>query len=129
VEPPEPPNEFAYPTPNTWPFHFVDGFQFVPVTPPAPPAPPRQVNPIPPGNPPLVRDPAEFATRRGELTFPGAIGGSFFGNAVDVSLDLIRNARPDDFLDWDLDGDPGIGFPTWQEPSPTSPRSASTPET
>jgi len=129
VEAPEKPFEFAYPTPNTWPFHFVDGLQFVPVTAPSPPAPPKQVNPViaPPGKPPLVRDAAQFVVRQGMLKFPGTIG-SFFGNAVDVSLDLILNAKPAEFLDWDLDGDPGIGFPTWQEPSSTSPRTASIPE-
>jgi hypothetical protein len=132
TEPPEPPNEFAYPTPPTWPFHFVDGLQPVPPppTPPGlPPAEPRPVNSLSTseGGAPLVHDAVQFAARRGLLNVPGAVG-NFFGNAVDVSMELILNTKPAEFLDWDLDGDPGIGFPTWQLPTATSPRSASIPE-
>lgn len=132
TEAPEPPNEFSYPVPPTWPFHFVDGFQPVP-PPPSPPGlplgTPLQVNPInaPPISRPLIRDAIQFAIRRGMLNVPEIVG-NFFGNAVDVSLELIVKTSPSDFLDWDLDGDPGIGFPTWQLPTPTSPRSASIPE-
>jgi hypothetical protein len=127
-EAPESPAEFAYPVPPTWPYHFINGLQFVPQpAPPAPPVPAQQINPIPQGAPPLVRDRAQFTARQGALNAPDSIG-SLFGNAVDVSLELILNARPEEFLDWDLDGDPGIGFPTWQLPTAASPRSAGVPE-
>lgn len=124
------PQEFAYPTPPTWPFHFVDGLQpqFAPQT--VPPTPrrldvPRQVNPLnaPQFSRPLVRDPVQFGIRQGMLGVPGAIG-MFFGNAVDVSFELITDALPSDYLNWDLDGDRGIGFPTWTLPTPSSPPGA-----
>ncbi len=129
TEPPEAPPEFSYPTPSTWPFHFVDGLQPTPAPAGSPAGTitgvPLPVNPLnaPAGVPPLVRDPAPFAARRAALTSQDAIA-SFFGNAVDVGLDLIRNAMPADFLDWDLTADPGIGFPTWQVPTAASARSA-----
>jgi hypothetical protein len=129
-EPPEPPNEAAYGTPPTWPFHFVDGLQ--PVPPPSgsptgsPPGVPQQVNPQ--GSPPLVSDAVRFKTLQGLLNVPLINATVFFGNAVDVSMELILKTKPADFLDWDLDGDPGIAFPTWRLPTPTSPRSSSIPE-
>jgi hypothetical protein len=124
-EPPELPNEFAYstdPAVGIWPFHFVDGFRAVPGM----PAPPQQLNPQ--GSTPLVTDAGRFATMQGLLDVPGVTRGVLFGNAVDVSLELILKTKPAEFLNWDLDGDPGIGFPTWQVPTSTSPRSALTPE-
>jgi len=123
AEPLEPPVENAYPSEPTWPYHFTDGLRFVANQPP------QQVNALQslPGQPPLVRDPNEWNARRGKLAIPRAID-KFFGNAVQVSLDLIQKAQPKEFLDWDLDGDPGIGFPTWLLPTAISPRSNAIPE-
>jgi hypothetical protein len=87
-----------------------------------PPPPPVQVNPALP----LVIDQSEFAGRQSRLGDSLATEGAF-GNAVDVAL-LILKTPPDQLLDWDLDGDPGIGYPTWLLPSPTSPRSAAVSE-
>jgi hypothetical protein len=80
-----------------------------------------------PGSPPLVRDAAQFASRQVMLNVPTSTN-SLFGNAVDVSLELIFNTPTDQLLDWDLDGDPGIGYPTWLLPDVVSSRSASIPE-
>jgi hypothetical protein len=41
----------------------------------------------------------------------GAPQGAF-GNALEVALALIR-APQDELLNWDLDGDRGLGWPTW----------------
>ena len=57
----------------------------------------------------LDRDEWERRMQRAEL---GGIPQGAFGNAVDVALGLIR-APQDEFLDWDLDGDRGLGWPTW----------------
>jgi hypothetical protein len=119
----EPPAEQAYPTDPTWPYHFVDGLEFV-----AKNQPPQQLNPLSSlGGKPLVRDDNEWNARRGKLNQQNATGG-FFGNAVEVSLELILNTNPKEFLDWDLDGDPGIGFPTWELSTPGTPRNQSQPE-
>jgi hypothetical protein len=137
IEPLEVPAENAYPSFQipTWPYHFVDGLQASGATlagQPPPPA-PQQVNkplPAPGETVPVVRDAQVFQAIRGNLNVPQATNKffGFFGNAVDVSLDLILNASPADFLNWDLDADPGIGYPTWVLPSPGAPRSSSIPE-
>jgi len=125
VEPVEPPDEISYPIGKTWPFHFVDGLKFVDPT-----QPPQQLNPLFTllGAPkPLVRDEAEWNARRTRIdTKPST--RTLFGNAVDVSLELIQQQQPREFLDWDLDGDAGIGFPTWVLPTSGAPRSAAEPE-
>jgi len=129
-EPLEPPTAIAYPVNPTWPFHFIDGFQpSGPIAPGGPLGPPGQVNPVLtlPNSPPLVRDPVQFAQRQGALAAPSSIA-ALFGNAVDVSLDLIQKTKPEELLDWDLDGDAGIGFPTWVLPTAGSSRSAAVPE-
>jgi len=69
----------------------------------------------------------QFAQRQGALAAPSSIA-ALFGNAVDVSLDLIQKTKPEELLDWDLDGDAGIGFPTWVLPTAGSSRSAAVPE-
>jgi hypothetical protein len=120
----ESPNENAYPTSATWPSHFADGLQFTAAN-----ATPKQVNALNTlsGSTPLARDATEWQARRGKLAAAKAVD-KFFGNAVDVSMDLIQNAKSKDFLDWDLDGDPGIGFPTWLLPKKQAPRSTAIPE-
>lgn len=121
----EPPVENAYPSKGTtWPYHFIDGLTYY-----VPPQPPAQVNPLfsLPNRPSLIRDANEWNGRRGTIGDPRAID-TFFGNAVEVSLDLILKAQPNEFLDWDLDSDPGIGFPTWLLPAANAARSNAIPE-
>ncbi|HMH22000.1 MAG TPA: hypothetical protein VK563_09495 [Puia sp.] len=144
TEPTEENRVFAYPSNPVWPFHFVDGLQ--PTSPPPLPpgsAPgPRVGDPLQvnkkfalPGRPAMVRDGVEFALRQSQLNFP-LVNVNFFGNAVDVSLELIEVVTPQefmtqdlDFLNWDLDGDPGLEFPTWILRDPLGgPRVSSIPE-
>ncbi|GHO88690.1 hypothetical protein [Dictyobacter formicarum] len=130
TEPVELPAETIYPFDLTWPFHFVDGLQFASTT-----MPPKQINPlfsltsVPPAPPapPLVHDKNEWQARRDRINKANATN-EFFGNAVDVSLELLLSTQPAEFLDWDLDGDAGIGFPTWLLPTPGAARSAAIPE-
>lgn len=116
----ETPEENAYPVANTYPHHFVDGLS---------PGTTIDENPLfaLPGRPPLVRDAAEFNARKGMLSIRRPFN-TLFGNAVAVSLELINNTQPDELLDWDLYGDPGIGFPTWRLINAADPRSAAAPE-
>jgi hypothetical protein len=114
TEPLEPPSEWAYLDGSLWPDHFVDGRQGFAPNPPNPTPPPQQLNPLVslPGQPPLVRDPAAFQDRQARLGTSENIGQPF-GNAVDVSLELILNTQTTELLNWDLDADRGLGFPTW----------------
>ena len=117
--------EFSYLGGLPWPFSFVDGMRFTTLT-----TPPTQVNPrfTVTGSPvPLVRDRIEWTNRRARLNVFNATATAI-GNAVDISLELIFVAQPADYLDWDLDADPGIGYPTWILPSPTASRNTSIPE-
>ncbi|GLV53253.1 hypothetical protein KDH_01080 [Dictyobacter sp. S3.2.2.5] len=125
TEPLESPAENIYPVDLAWPFHFVDGFQFASTG-----APPQQLNPLfslPGASSPLVRDMDEWQARQGRIDTPDATN-TFFGNAVDVSMELILKTQSSELLDWDLDGDPGIGFPTWLLPESGDPRSSAIPE-
>jgi hypothetical protein len=126
----ETPSKTSYPIPGIFPFHFVDGLQFVPGAKPTdPPLPPLQVNGLftASGRPvPLVRDEQAWKSRRAALN-EGAAWRILFGNAVDVALDLIAS-DPKQRLDWDLDADPGFGHPTWLLPSASAPRSSLVPE-
>ena len=129
TEPLESPGEIAYTDRQQFPWHFIDGL--TPTGSSSMPA-PQQVNPLGQGanGVPMVRDPATFADRRARLSMGNLVSDDrIFGNAVDVSVDLIENADPRLLLDWDRDADPGYGFPTWQLPSPGSPRSSAIPET
>jgi hypothetical protein len=132
----EAPAQVAYPFDPRYPSDFVDGNQFVRVVSPRPaPQPPdvtiqtKQQNPLfrlDANSVPLVHDKSEWTRRRGRLGVERAMTTPF-GNAVDISLDLI--AHPEvDLLDWDLAGDRGVGFPTWQLPTPTTPPGAPIPE-
>ncbi len=128
AEPTELPERTLYPFDGTtWPFHFVDGMKPQSTKPAkaTDPLVPTQINPlnVQSGRPPLTRDPIEFSSRQGGLNSPFN-QNRFFGNAVDVSIDLI-NSSPKELLNWDLDGDPGIGTPTWVLPTASSPRSSS----
>jgi hypothetical protein len=121
TEGPEQPGEFSYPGSLPWPFSFVDGRRFT-----SPTTAPTQVNPrftVAGASVPLVRDRNEWSARRGRLNVFNATATPI-GNAVDICLDLIF-AKPGDYLDWDLDGDPGIGYPTWLLPSTIASRNMS----
>jgi hypothetical protein len=119
TEPLEPSRQISYAEGSWWPRHFVDGFSFVDNGPTAVPRfTATQDNPLDaPGGTPSVLDSNEWELRmqRAEL---GGIPQGAFGNAVDVALTLIRTPQ-DDLLDWDLDGDRGIGWPTWVWNDPT----------
>lgn len=118
----EAPPTVSYPAVGEYPLHFVDGLRFTSAT-----TPPTQSNALAEsGGLPLVRNKKEWEARRGRVAeaMPARV---FFGNAVDVARALIGTA-PGDLLDWDLDGDAGIGHPTWELPAPGAPRSASVPE-
>lgn len=124
TEPLEPQAVTAYRSSRLWPAHFADGLAFTPGGPPAPP--PTQTNPLVDAQgTPVVRNLDEWKLRRLNLGKTYELG---FGNAVDISLDLIEKAATDELLDWDLDGDPGLGAPTWVLPTPTTPRSGAIPE-
>jgi hypothetical protein len=126
VEALEQPAQVSYPDGlPPWPFSFVDGMQFT-----TPTAPPMQINPrftVPGSSVPLVRDRAEWQARQARLNVSNATTTPI-GNAVDICMDLIFAAQPADYLDWDLDADPGIGYPTWILPFHNAPRSVAIPE-
>jgi hypothetical protein len=128
--PSETPSKVSYPLPGIFPFHFVDGLQFVaPAKSTDPPLPPVQVNGLftsDGSSVPLVRDEMAWKQRRGELMVSSSYR-ILFGNAVDVALDLLRS-DPKQRQDWDLDGDPGFGHPTWVLPFAGAPRSSLIPE-
>ncbi|WP_283135743.1 hypothetical protein [Rhizohabitans arisaemae] len=121
AEPPEPPRQISYPEGSWYPRHFVDGFSFVDNGPTAVPRfPGTQDNPLDaPLGKPSVLDPDQWELRM-QRAEHGGIPQGVFGNAVDVSLTLIR-APQSDLLNWDLDGDRGIGWPTWTMTDPTNP--------
>ncbi|MBA3491492.1 MAG: hypothetical protein H0T55_05355 [Rubrobacteraceae bacterium] len=113
TEPVELPRQISYAEGSWWPRHFVDGFSFVDNGPTAVPRfPATQDNPLDaPGGMPSVLDHDEWELRMQRAELGGTPQGAF-GNAVDVALALIR-APQDELLDWDLDGDRGLGWPTW----------------
>jgi len=48
-----------------------------------------------------------------QLAEHGETPQGMFGNAVDVALTLFRRTPAQKLLSWDLDGDRGVGWPTW----------------
>lgn len=120
TEPLEPPREISYPEGVWWPSHFVDGFSFVDRGATAHPRfPATQDNPLDrPGGRPSVLNSDEWERRMQIAEREGGGAQGAFGNAVDVALALIR-APQDKLLDWDLDGDRGLGWPTWVWRDPT----------
>jgi hypothetical protein len=121
TEPLEPPPVHAYNNASVFPFHFVDGIE---------PTTLGQLNalrPAPSGRP-MIRDRAVWDDRSSRLNARFLVSAEdLFGNAVDVSLDLL-GAPVDELLNWDRDADPGNGFPTWRLPTAGSARSAAVPE-
>ncbi|MER8186158.1 hypothetical protein [Kitasatospora sp. NPDC094015] len=119
TEPLEAPMQMSYPEGPWWPLHFVDGFSFTDAGPGAVPRfPATQDNPLAaPVGTPTVLDPAAWEQRMHSAETGGRPQGAF-GNAVDVAVALI-GAPTMPLLDWDLDGDRGIGWPTWvfQDPA------------
>jgi hypothetical protein len=115
----EAPRQTSYVDGPLLPMHAVDGVTVTADGPGStPPYSMSQDNPVDrsPSGTPKVLDPAEWEQRMGRAE-AGQATGSAFGNAVDVALELIA-APPEALLDWDLDGDRGIGWPAWVRKSP-----------
>lgn len=115
TENPEEPGQVSYVKGSWWPRHFVDGFSFVDNGPAASPRyASTQDNPLAdPGAGPTILDLDEWQQRMSVAEDGGTPQGAF-GNAVDVALALLRDPQSD-LLHWDLDGDRGLGWPTWVE--------------
>ena len=122
VEPLEEPAQVSYPHKKAWPYHFVDGMEAsdggVGANPRFTTAQKNAVT-IGAGGRLKVLDAETWEQRRNLLRESPAFD-SLWGNAVDVSLAILA-AKPQEILDWDLDGDRGIGFPTWLG-SPNDPK-------
>jgi hypothetical protein len=112
-EPLETPGQVSYSEGSWWPRHAVDGFSFVDRGPTVVPRyPSSQDNPLATAaGRPSVLDAGEWERRMTRAEQGGTPQGSF-GNAVDVSLAFIHEPA-DEMLNWDLDGDRGLGWPTW----------------
>lgn len=109
----EPPFQTSYPEGSWTPSHFLDGLTFTDNGPAVPRFTSTQTNPLDaPMGKPSVLDPEEWKKRM-EQAEQGATPQGSFGNAVDVALTVLRRAQDQPLLDWDLDGDRGIGWPTW----------------
>ncbi|CAN5539612.1 hypothetical protein BH09ACT7_BH09ACT7_35440 [soil metagenome] len=113
--------QLSYSTSPVWPRHFVDGFTATAVPGSVPPSfTSTQDNPLAIRDGiPTVLSADEWDERLKIATDSGVLDVTAFGNAVDVAnalLDADMNATP--FLDWDLDGDRGLGWPTWAWPDP-----------
>jgi hypothetical protein len=121
TEPAELPGQISYVEGSWWPLHFVDGFSFVAnPTGTVPPFSASQDNPLAgPAGVPSVLDLNEWELQMGRAE-AGGIPHGLFGNAVDVSVALIR-APQSPLPDWDLDGDRGHGWPTWLWRNPPNP--------
>ncbi|WP_280445091.1 hypothetical protein [Nocardia brasiliensis] len=107
----ETPRQVSYPANAVWPLHFVDGWTFTDNNDGTYTS--TQVNP-------LVRrniTPALLSAQEWQERADGAVNGNSlergFGNAVDNALALLSADPTMNFLDWDLDADRGIGWPTW----------------
>jgi hypothetical protein len=121
TEPAELPTQISYAEGSWWPLHFVDGFSFVAnPTGAVPPFSASQDNPlVATAGLPIVLDGNEQESRM-RLAELGGIPQGLFGNAVDVSVALIRVPQAP-LPDWDLDGDRGLGWPTWLWLNPPNP--------
>lgn len=113
--------QMSYVTTDVWPLHFVDGFTFTAAAPGSvPPFTSRQVNPLALRDGiPTVLNQNEWNDHLNVATDGGSVDTGTFGNAVEVAnalLDADFTATP--YLDWDLDGDRGLGWPTWVWPDP-----------
>lgn len=123
LEPSEPAefnHQLAYPA-SVWPSHFVDGFNFVATGPGGgPPFTSTQTNPLAMRNgTPTVLSKEEWDSRLATVTGGGTLDIGTFGNAVDVANALIdADVSTTPYLDWDLDNDRGLGWPTWAWPDP-----------
>lgn len=117
TEPGEVPRTNAYPSGPWWPNHLLDGWSFTRVTAPDGTVAfsSTQDNPltIAPSGAPLVSDTETWKQRRETLSDP-VFAENGFGNAVDLATALVRQG-PADWLDWDLDGDRGLLWPTWMQ--------------
>jgi hypothetical protein len=123
TEPVEPTGQQSYRTALAWPSDFVDGWTF---TDNGPLANPRytssQANPLAKRNgTPVILSRDEWALRADAATNRGVVESGGFGNAVDVARALLDADPTVTFLDWDLDGDRGMGWPTWTWRDPSVP--------
>lgn len=117
TEPAEDPGQRSYHQLLAWPLDFVDGMVFTP-------APggfsSSQTNPVRMSGPtPTVISHEEWEQRSSQLATDDTVGGPF-GNAVDVA-GLLLSTDANAYLDWDLDNDRGIGWPTWFWDNPSVP--------
>ncbi|MFG3551463.1 hypothetical protein [Streptomyces sp. NPDC047725] len=112
--PPEAPRTMSYPEGSWFPRHFLDGLTFIDNgSTTVPRYTSIQTNPLDsPMGKPSVLDPAEWEERM-SLAEAGDSRQKPFGNAVAVALALLGRSSDQKLLDWDLDGDRGIGWPTW----------------
>ncbi|WP_089105381.1 hypothetical protein [Streptomyces hyaluromycini] len=114
TEPPEQPSQISYPDRPWDPRHFLDGLSFIDNgTTAVPRYTSTQINPLdtPQGRPSVLSQ--EDWKQRMEGAEQGDSPQVPFGNAVDVALTLLHRAPDQPLLDWDLDGDRGVGWPTW----------------
>ncbi|WP_102145622.1 hypothetical protein [Mycobacterium hubeiense] len=122
-EPRETPRQMSYRTADVWPLDFVDGFTFAPSLPGAiPPFTATQNNPLAMRDAtPMVLSDQEFNERMATVADGHGLDVRAFGNAVDVAQALLNaDTTTTPYLDWDLDGDRGLGWPTWAWPAPAS---------
>src|SRR5262249_23015561 len=119
IEPQEAPGTTSWSSNITWPNAFVDGFTVTPTGGTAPAFAVTQINPVEIdalSGKPSIFDNDEWERRMIRAESGGNPGFVPFGNAVDLALRIIGSPR-DSLLDWDLDGDRGIGWPTWLWPN------------
>lgn len=107
--------QVSYVEGSWWPRHFVDGLSFVDNGSTANPRyTSNQDNPLADqGGGPTVLDGNEWERRMTVAEDGGSPQGPF-GNAVDVAMALIGDLQAQ-LPNWDLDGDRGLGWPTWVE--------------
>jgi hypothetical protein len=129
LEPTENPTTRAYIAGTWWPNHFLDGFTFTrvvaadgTVTYPS-----VQANPlgVDAGGRPFVLA-ADVWDEHRTIVSDGGSPDRTFGNATDIATALVQQGDGA-WLDWDLDGDRGLSWPTWMHVPGGSP-SAITPE-
>jgi hypothetical protein len=119
TEPQETPGTTSWSSSITWPNAFVDGFSVTSAGGTPPTFTVTQINPVeidPISGKPSIFDKDEWERRMTRAEDGGNPGFVPFGNAADLALTIIGSPRGS-LLDWDLDGDRGIGWPTWVWPT------------
>ncbi|MGY5210035.1 hypothetical protein [Nocardia gipuzkoensis] len=114
TEPSEDPGQVSYTAFDAWPSHFVDGWEFIDNGKKAVPRyASTQTNPLAMRNNTALVLSGEEWEERSRHAANAAVIESGFGNAVDLARSLLDADAAATFLDWDLDADRGIGWPTW----------------